>query len=134
MMCSPYRPDATSTRLWCTYPMITPKNMYDLHAVKSTHTAQVTSRIEEAPKAVMLGLNRMTISHKFTHLGLEWEAGKSTPRVEPRITAARNAAISMLGIGMHVSLQCITRIRLYQLALRQACMRDPGSQVVSIGE
>ncbi len=75
---------------------------YELHPVKSCWSEMVKpSGMSHAEKPCHLGDDPVEHVPSFTHLGLEWEAGKSAPDVTPRIKVARATAYSMMGTGLH---------------------------------
>ena len=48
-----------------------------------------------------LGDDPVTVAPDFTHLGLQWAAGKTTPSIDERVKSARRTAYSLMGVGLH---------------------------------
>ena len=75
---------------------------YELHPQKSIVSPYLNTQPAPDPSECWsLGDKKVTVSDKFTHLGLDWKKGSTGPTVEPRIHAARRSAYSMLGVGLH---------------------------------
>ncbi|XP_064646251.1 uncharacterized protein LOC135499433 [Lineus longissimus] len=77
-------------------------NLYELHPVKSVvcphHQSQASS---SKAQEWHLGGKPATIAGDFVHLGLNWQKGKTSPDISPRITLARRTAYALMGVGFH---------------------------------
>ena len=77
-------------------------NLYQLHPVKSVVCPhKPLPGFPEEEQEWFLGDDPVSVTNKFTHLGLEWNAGKPTPDISPKITLARRTAYALMGVGMH---------------------------------
>ena len=78
------------------------RHKYEINPTKSTVTPlnQPKSKQTTQEKWNLAG-NRVPIEPQFTHLGLEWKAGRARPNISKCVTAARRTAYSLLGAGLH---------------------------------
>ena len=79
------------------------EHLYELHPTKSLFQHQIKGKTKQLGDKLQCYMNNsaMNNSSSFTHLGLDWHAGKSSPDVMKRISAARGLAYAMLGVGLH---------------------------------
>ena len=78
---------------------------YEIHPVKSSVTPlhqprKLSSIALENCQWTINGVPAST-TQSFTHLGLEWIKGKTTPDIERHISSARATAYALLGVGLH---------------------------------
>ncbi len=77
-------------------------HQYELHPQKSTVTHIVCPKSSSScARELYLGTEPMPKVASFTHLGLDWSEGKSSPDIQKRINAARGTAYQLLGVGLH---------------------------------
>ena len=75
---------------------------YEIHPGKSSVTILYQPRGEqETSRDWILGDAAVTKDDRFTHLGIEWRKGKTTPDVLVNISKARRAAYALLRTGLH---------------------------------
>ena len=72
---------------------------YVLHPEKSSVTPLITKNPPEAPWK--LGEDPMPTTTTFTHLGLNWDANKTSPDIMCRIQVARRTSYALMGVGVH---------------------------------
>ena len=94
------------------------KHKYEIHPAKSTvtilHQPKSNPNTEET---WTLAGNSVPIEAQFTHLGLEWKAGRARPNITKCVSSARRTAYSLLGAGLHGrnGLDPITSMRIITL-------------------
>ncbi len=80
------------------------KHQYHLHPTKSKMTHHIKSKINRSKNvdgSWKLGEEPITQDSQYTHLGLDWSEGKTTPDIPSKIKGARGAAYAMMGVGLH---------------------------------
>ena len=77
------------------------EHLYSIHPDKSSITKLVTSNTSSNDCIFKLGNGVLPETSSFTHLGLEWLKGKSSPNITSRIQQARRAAYALMGAGLH---------------------------------
>ena len=78
------------------------RHKYEIHPTKSTVTPLYQPKSKQTTQGEWnLAGNSVPIEPQFTHLGLEWKAGRARPNISKCVTAARRTAYSLLGAGLH---------------------------------
>lgn len=76
------------------------EHLYTIHPTKSTVT--IMNRTTPATTSLLesddIGL---PTTSSFTHLGLEWSSGCTTPNIELKISMARRTAYALTSLGLH---------------------------------
>ena len=93
---------------------------YEIHPIKTTSTIlykprKATPEIENL--SWKLKDKDIPAQGEFTHLGLEWTAGKAHPNIDKSISAARRTTYALFGTGLHGrnGLDPVTSMKIVQL-------------------
>ena len=79
-------------------------HMYQLHPQKSLVTQLLkasTNNGDDDNITWQIGNDPVSITEEFTHLGLTWKSGKTSPDILENIKKARRTSYSLLRIGLH---------------------------------
>ncbi len=77
---------------------------YKLHPAKSQvihHIKTSKQGTTTSPPEWKMGAEQISETSAFTHLGLNWAAGKMNPIVKDKVGAARKTAYALMGVGLH---------------------------------
>ncbi len=79
------------------------RHKYKLHPIKSQVIHQVKTSKQKNAKSHewTLGTEQITEATDFTHLGLNWAAGKYHPNMDAKVESARKTAYALMGVGLH---------------------------------
>ncbi len=80
------------------------EHKYELHPGKSQTAHFVKSNKRTGfpeDNRWSLGNKQITKTEEFTHLGLDWTAGRSTPNIKARIGATNRTRYALMGVGLH---------------------------------